>query len=227
MNQRRTALALAALFAAAIPLAWIWGSPLRLLTGSIRLDRPLASAVPATHAGWSGEDVPLTPEEIRVIQMDDSVRRRYRGPQGESATLFVSFYGNKEKGLQRYYHNPTICYRDAGWTLEATQFETVTLEDLAKQVPTCRYTFAKGGFRQLVLTVFKVDDELLDESPRNKPVWMLFERLTPKLDDGPGTFMQLQVIVPVAGNDVAAASATATKFLQDFGRPVFLAVEPR
>lgn len=227
MNQRRAALLLAVLFAAAIPFAWKWGHPLRLLTGSLSLERPLAQAIPSSRDGWVGEDVPLGEDEIRVIQMDDSVRRRYRNADGEMATLFVSFYGNKEKGLQRYYHNPTICYRDAGWALADTRFETVTLGDLAMPVPTCRYTFTREGRRQLVLTVFKVDGELLDESPRNKPVWMLFDRLTPRFDDGPGTFVQIQVIVPVGAGGDESASALATRFLLAFGRDVFLAVEPR
>lgn len=224
---RTSAVVLCALFAAAIPLSLRFGDPVERLVGTVRLARPLAVAIPASLAGWRGEDVPLTEHEERTIQVDDYVRRRYDGPAGEQVTLFVSYHGNKERGLQRYYHNPTVCYTAAGWTLDATRFENVTLQDLAKEIPTCRYTFVHGASRMCVLTVFRVDDEFLDESPRNKPFWMLVERLTPKIDDGPGTFVQVQVVVPVTGGDEPAAALLASRFLQIFGRTVLEAVETR
>jgi EpsI family protein len=228
MKSRHAAVALCALFVAALPVSIRWGDPLDRLVGTVRLARPLSVAVPAEFAGWKGTDVPLTEKEQKTILVDDAVRRAYRGPDGELVTLFVSYHGNKERGLQRYYHNPTVCYTAAGWRLDSSRFETVTLTDMAKTLPTCRYVFVRDdGARQLVLTLVRVDEEYLDESPRNKPFWMLVDRLTPRLDDGPGTFVQVQVIVPVRGRDEAEASLVATRFLEVFGRTVVTAVEVR
>lgn len=227
MNSRTTAIVLCAAFVAAIAVSLRFGDPVARLVGTARLARPLADAVPAEFAGWTGTDKPLTEHEANTLLVDDYVQRLYRGPAGEAVQLAVFYHGNKERGLQRYYHNPTVCYQAAGWRLDATRFESVTLQDLAKEVPTCRYTFTKEGARLCILTLFRIDDEFLDESPRNKPFWMLLERLTPRLDDSPGSFVQVQVAVPVRDGDDAGASLVATRFLQTFGRSVLAAVDSR
>lgn len=224
MTLRGAALLLCAVFTAGTAASLQWGDPIERLLGTAHLARPLAVAVPRDLAGWSGRDEPLTEQEQRTLLLDDFVRRVYRGPAGETVTLFVSFHGNKERGLQRFYHNPTVCYPAAGWTLEATRFERVTLEDVAAEVPTCRYVFEKAGRRMSVLTLFQVDREFLDESPRNKPFWMLLDRLKPDLDDRPGSFAQVQVIVPIEGGDEPAAAAVSLRFLRTFARHVLSAV---
>lgn len=225
ISQRGMVLALCGLFTAALPLALWWGESLDNVLGSVRLARSLGDAVPRELDGWSGQDSPLSEYEVQTILCDDYVQRTYRGPSGDVVSLFVSFYGNKERGLQRYFHNPTVCYPAAGWRLAGTRFESVTLLDAGKELPTCRYTFEQGGRRQIVLTLFKIDDEFLEESPRNKPFWMLTDRLSVDLDDSPGTFVQVNVVVPVRGTDENAANATATRFLRTFGRAILNAVE--
>ncbi|MCE9636106.1 MAG: EpsI family protein [Planctomycetes bacterium] len=223
---RTAALVLCALFVAGAAASIRWGDPLERLVGTARLARPLRDAVPVRLEGWDGRDEPLTETEMRAILADDYVRRLYRNAQGEAVTLFVSFHGNRERGLQRYYHNPTVCYPAAGWSLAATRFETITLRDAGLEVPTCRYVFDKGGAKLSVTTVFKVDDEFLDESPRNKPFWMLIDRLQPDLDDRPGSFVQVQVIVPVTDGDESKAAGLSSRFLQQFGRTLLSAVQP-
>jgi EpsI family protein len=225
-SPRSTALALCVVFAAAIPVSLRWGDPVDRLLGTVRPAQALALAIPTAAEGWTGSDQALSAKERRTLQLDDYVERTYRGPDGEALTLFVSFYGNKQRGLQRYYHNPTICYRDAGWTLLETHFERVTLQDLGREVPTCRYLFERDGQRLSVTTFFQIDDELLDESPRNKPFWTLLEKMTPSLSDAPGSFAQVQIIAPVAPGDDGAAAAATSRFLHAFGAKILAAIRP-
>lgn len=226
MKLRTAALVVCVVFAAAIPVSLRWGDPVWRLLGTVRLPRPLADAIPANAHGWTGRDQPLSAKERITIQVDEALERAYRGPAGENVTLFISFYGNKERGLQRYYHNPTICYRDAGWTLLDTRFDRVTLENLGREVPTCRYLFERSGQRLSVTTFFQIDEEFLDESPRNKPFWTLLERLTPKLSDEPGSYVQVQVVVALDGADESGAAAATSRFLQAFGADVLSAIQP-
>ena len=225
MKLRTAALVLCALFTVAAAASLQWGDPVGRLLGSVRLAHPLEQSVPAALQGWTGTDEPLTDSERDTLKLDDYVRRVYVNAAGERVTLFVSFQGNKEVGLQRFYHNPTVCYPAAGWALASTQFERVTLEDSALEVPTCRYVFEKSGARVTVMTLFKVDDEFLDESPRNKPIWLLLDRLKPDFDDTPGSFVQVQVIAPVRGGDESAAARLTARFLQVFGRTILSAVD--
>jgi EpsI family protein len=225
LNLRTAGLILFAVFGAAIPVSMRWGDPVDQLLGTVRLAHPLAESVPVALAGWSGTDQPLTARERTTIGADDVLQRLYRGPQGESVTLFVSFHGNKQRGLQRYYHNPTICYRDAGWNLVDTRFERVTVQDAAEELPTCRYLFERSGARLAVTTFFRVDDQFLDESPRNKPFWTLLEKLKPALSDEPGSVVQVQVVVAIRDGDEGAAAGAVSRFLQVFGRRLLSAIE--
>jgi len=225
VSRRGALAAVCVLFAAAAVASVFIGDRVDRLLGTVELARPLGRAIPSEHAGWRGVEEDLTPQERKTLLLDDYVRRGYRGPRGEQVSLFVSYYGNKERGLQRYYHNPTVCYPAAGWGQVDTRFSTETLHDAAKQLPVCRYIFEKGGTRISVLTFFRVDGEFLDQSPRNKPFWMLADRLTPDLDDSPGTFVQVQVIAAVQGGDDYAASDAQSRFLQAFGGVILAAVE--
>jgi EpsI family protein len=209
---------------AAVPVSWMVGDPLDRLLGTTPLARPLADAIPTEIGGWrTVQDEEMRDFELEITKVDDYVSRLYRGPQGESVFLYVAYHGNKERGMQTFYHNAKVCYPAAGWQLANEQFQDLTLHDAAKHVPTCRYTFQRGGERLSVLTFFQVDDELLDQSPRNKPFWLLADRLTPRGDEGPGTFVQVQVVVHVGDDPVAAATAQE-RFLQAFGARIFQAI---
>ena len=224
MTPQRAVLIACLFLAAAIPISFFVGDPMDRLLGTTPLPRPLRDAIPATVEGWHMvQDDELREYELQITMVDDYVSRLYEGPDGETVLLYVAYHGNKERGLQTLYHNASVCYPAAGWQLAGERFQDITLHDVAKHVPTCRYSFERGGEELSVLTFFKVDDELLDQSPRNKPFWMLGERLTPRVDDAPGTFVQVQIVVRVT-DDAISAATLQERFLQDFGTVIFQAI---
>lgn len=187
-----------------------------------QLDKPLAEAVPAEHAGWTSVDETLEPRVVSQLRLDDYLRRQYTGPEGERVVLYVAYHGNKRRGMDTIFHNPTVCFPSQGWTHLDTQFETVTLNQKAQQLETCRYVFENGPDRLSVLTFFKVGDEFLDQSPRNKAFWLLTHKLLP---DTPGAFVQVQVLTAVADGDDYAATDRQHAFLQTFGRFLLEAID--
>jgi len=213
------------LLGAAAIASYVVGDGIGRLTGTERLPRPLAIAVPAAMAGWKGVDEPMTAEVIRTLQVDDYVRRRYSAENGDEVLLYVAYHGNKERGMQTYYHNVTVCFPSQGWKPESEQTSTETLHEAAKEIPVCRYVFSKDGVKLSVLTFFKVDDTLLDQSPRNKPFWLLLDRATPQFDDSPGMFVQVQILTRVGDLGEYAAADVESRFLHDFGPTILKAVE--
>ena len=226
MNARTAAVTVCALLGAAAIASYAIGDRSSGLVGTVRLPHRLADAIPASLGGWTGTDEPLSEAAIRTTQVDDHVRRRYASDGGGEVLLYVAYHGNKERGMQTWYHNPTVCFPSQGWTLESEHTATETLPDSARPVPVCRYVFGKPGLRLSVLTFFQVGGELLDQSPRNKAVWTLLDRALPQLDDSPGTFVQTQVIVPVGAGGEAAAADLQSRFLRVFGSPILRAVDP-
>lgn len=214
-----------ALLALAVPASWVLGPDADSLLARTPLERPLAEAVPHQLGDWQGEDIGLNEVEQANLDVDDYVNRVYRHADGSTVGLFVTYQGNKQRGLRSYYHNASVCYPAQGYAQLETELSELVLTDVARRVPTCRYTFEKGPDRRLVLTFFKVDDEFLEESPRNRPFWVMAEKLGSALDDSPGTFAQVQVIAPVgAGGDLEAA-ALQRRFLQEFGRVILEAID--
>lgn len=225
MTPRTAVIVACVLLGAALPVSLVVGGRGPRTEGTLSLARELRVAIPERLAGWTGVEEPLSDAELAIIKVDDHVKRQYAGPDGERVVLYVTFHGNKERGLQTYYHNASVCYPQAGYEHVSTSLRNLVLTEIAKEVPVCRYVFQKGTTRLSVLTFFKVDDELLDQSPRNKPFWSALDRLTPEFDDSPGTFVQVQVIVPVTDGGDHAAERTQVRFLEAFGRTIFDAVE--
>ncbi len=225
MKPRTALYAVCAVMIAAAAISYAVGDPAARLTGTVRLARPLGEAIPREFAGWRGVDDPMSEHEIRTTKVDDYLRRRYRSASGDEVLLYVAYHGNKERGMQTYYHNVDVCFPSQGWKKESDRTGTETLSDAAKEIPVCRYVFGKDGVRLSVLTFFKVDDEFLDQSPRNKPFWTLLDRATPQLDDAPGTFVQVQFLTLVGKAGESGAADVQSRFLRDFGRTILTAVE--
>lgn len=225
MKPRTAVIAVCAVMATAAVVSWAVGDPSARLTGTVRLAKPLADSIPRELAGWRGVDDPMSEHEVRTTKVDDYVRRRFRSAKGDDVLLYVAYHGNKERGMQTYYHNVDVCFPSQGWTRESLRTGSETLVDVAKEIPVCRYVFSKEGARLSVMTFFKVGGEFLDQSPRNKPFWTLIDRATPALDDSPGTFVQVQFLTMVGAGGETAAADVQSRFLRDFGRAILAAVE--
>lgn len=130
--------------------------------------------------------------EKKIAGMDQYLRRQYRSADGRSAMLYAAYYGNKAKGMETIYHNPTVCFPAAGWKWAGSEQRTVTLTDAARQFDVSLDTFRKPGEEITVLNFFIVDGEVLEKPPRNKPFWIGLDKL--RLSGDPGYFVQAQVV---------------------------------
>ena len=213
----------------ALMLVLAVGIALSLLVGN--LADPLVSAetrdlkvplseFPTVIGPWKGTDRLLTPREVGIAGMDSYLRRVYVEKDGRSAVLYVSYYGNKARGMEAIYHNATICFPSAGWELTRTVRRSIRLNDIAKKFDVSIDHFHKSGNSLVVLSFFVIDGEVLEESPRNKPIWLALDRL--KLSPGdPGYFAQIQVVVMHEGK-VEETEQTAADLLAAAGRYIFL-----
>ena len=208
-------------------LLLVAGIVLSLVLG--RLGDPLVSAetrdlkipfseFPVTIGAWKGKDRPLSPKEISIAGMDSYLRRVYSNSDGRTAVLYLCYYGNKARGMESIYHNPTICFPSAGWELTRTGRRSIRLNDIAKKFNVSLDHFRKSGSRLVVLNFFVVDGEVLEDSPRNKPFWLALDKL--RFSSDPGYFAQIQVVVMSRG-DVEETEQTAADLLEESGRYIF------
>jgi EpsI family protein len=114
--------------------------------------RPALSSFPAQLASWTGKDVPLDQDTLRVLGPGDFLLRGYRDPSPESPSPFVEFFiayfPSQRTGDT--IHSPKHCIPGAGWIPEENTRILISLPGHAP-FPANRYVIGRGGDRELVL----------------------------------------------------------------------------
>jgi EpsI family protein len=207
-------------FAAGIALSLLVGTLADPLVSAKTRDLKLPfSEFPSVIGAWVGTERPLTAKELGVLGLDSHLRRVYVDQRRRSAVLYLTYYGNKARGMEAIYHNATICFPSAGWELTRTDRRTIRLNDVARKFDVSLDHFRKSGNRLVVLSFFVVDGEVLEESPRNTPIWLALDKL--QFSSDPGYFAQVQVVVMNEG-DEEETEQTAADLLEEAGRYIFL-----
>jgi EpsI family protein len=186
--------------------------------GYRQLRRPLED-FPRRVGEWVGEESPLTAKEKRVLGMDHYLRRRYRNPDGREVVLYLCYYGNKQRGIEAIYHNATVCLPAAGWEHSGNEQRKVVPLESARPLDVSLDSFRAAGAEVVILSFFIINGEIVERPPRNKPLWLGWDKL--RLSRDPGYFAQVQ-IVSRRGPDDRNAAGTAQEFLEEAGHYIFL-----
>lgn len=144
---------------------WTWAPAVVLVVGAIvtlgidtqtpmPLRAELGGVVPHELQGFTGRDVVITDEELRVAGVSSYLLREFvePGPTPDEAgpaafSVYVGYYESQTQG--RTIHSPKNCLPGAGW--EALQSSQVALATPAGVVPANRYLLQRGDQRALVV----------------------------------------------------------------------------
>lgn len=133
-------------------VALLAGSALTLLSRSsadmIPASEPLAH-IPLIVAGWTGTDIKIDPETLRVLGKGEFLSRTYTKPghPGEIG-LFIAYFPTQRTGVT--IHSPQNCLPGAGWTFEASR--SIDLNDINRKPHRVgEYIVANGENRQFVI----------------------------------------------------------------------------
>ncbi len=114
-------------------------------------------AIPLRIDNWSGDDVPLDEAVIQRTDTDDHINRIYTRNRGRDAVSIFAGCGVKVRDLMP--HRPEVCYTGAGWTLDETRKEDLTVAP-GVVLPCQIQTFFRSGLdsgRIAVLNYYIVD----------------------------------------------------------------------
>ncbi len=81
---------------------------------------------PSTLGTWTGKDLPLAPEVIKVAAVDDHLNRQYRSRQG-SIGLYIGYYQSQRQG--EALHSPLFCLPGSGWQPVSNERVDLTAAD--------------------------------------------------------------------------------------------------
>ena len=128
-----------------------------LLAGALgartRLDAPppvttaeSLTRFPGTVGRWTGQDVALDPEVIKVAAVDDFLNRQYTSAQG-TLGFYVGYYQSQRQGES--LHSPLFCLPGAGWQPVSTGDVPLTADAASPVVK--ELVVERSGSRLLVL----------------------------------------------------------------------------
>jgi EpsI family protein len=120
----------------------------RSSTDLIPVCKPL-SQVPRVIAGWSGSDLDIDQETLRVLGNGEFLSRTYTQPgYPREIGLFIAYFPTQRAGVT--IHSPQNCLPGAGWTFEASRY--TDLNDInGKPHRVGEYIVANGADRQFVI----------------------------------------------------------------------------
>ncbi|HEY1203507.1 MAG: exosortase C-terminal domain/associated protein EpsI [Bryobacteraceae bacterium] len=177
---------------------------------TVPLARPL-SEFPSQLGAWSlVRESEVDQETMEVLRADDVLSRVYSDPvRGRAASLFVAYFKSQRTGQAP--HSPKNCLPGAGWTPSESDVLAISVPGRAQPILVNRYLVSKGEDKSVVLYWYQSRNRVVASEYRAK-IYLVTDAIRYNRTDT----ALVRVIVPVAGNDSAAATTTAEEFVQAF-----------
>ncbi len=185
-----------------------------LLYSSIRPEaipagRPLAG-IPQILGPWSlVEEGVVDADTQAVLKADDLLNRVYADRStGRGVNLFIAAFRSQRNG--KAPHSPKNCLPGNGWT--PLQSDELAI-DVGRSAPISvnRYVVAHGDSRSLVLYWYQSRDRAIASEYKAK-FWVIMDAVRLNRTDT----ALVRIVVPMAPNDEAGATRTASEFVKAF-----------
>ncbi len=172
--------------------------------------RPLAQ-FPLEVGGWRMAQEGVVEKEIMdILRADDILTRTYADPAGRrAANLFVAFFRSQRTGQAP--HSPKNCLPGSGWTPSQSDVVSIAVPDRAEPIQVNRYVVSKGDEKSLVLYWYQSRNRVIASEYRAK-MYLVADAIRYNRTDT----ALVRVVVPIPGNQVDAATATAEDFVKSF-----------
>lgn len=107
-------------FIVSILLLTVFGVLMRNLSHGEEIPlRKNFSHFPLELSRWSGKELGLKKDVLKVLKVDDYMMRQYGDPRGLQLGLYVGYYKTQKQGAT--YHSPKNCLPGSGWSIVKTE----------------------------------------------------------------------------------------------------------
>ncbi len=181
----------------------------------IQLARPF-SQFPQNIGGWQSlGDITIEQEIQDLLKADDIMNRNYRGPAWPmDVNLFIAYFRSQRAGSSP--HSPKVCLPGNGWTPSESNETPLTVPGRSTPIVVNRYVVSKGTERSVVMYFYQSNGRVLANEYQAK-LYSMFASTRYHRSDA----AIVRVVVPVVGDDEAAA----VRLSGDFLKAIFPAVE--
>lgn len=172
--------------------------------GEANVSRQSLSLLPYAIGNWSGSEVPLDAETLKVVGVTDYANREYLSPTELPIQLYVGYYASQRTGDT--IHSPKNCLPGSGWDPIFAGYATVPVED-DTTIKVNKYVIAQGLDKQLVFYWYQGRGRVIASEYWGK-FWMIHDAIARNRTDG----ALVRVITPIQQGDVAQAQERLEKF---------------
>lgn len=167
--------------------------------------QPLA-LLPDSIGSWTGTEVPLDDETLRVLGLTDYANRDYISSSALNVWLYIGYYASQRTGDT--IHSPKNCLPGAGWDPIRAGYTTIPLPD-GEKIKVNEYVIAQGLDKQLVFYWYQGRDRVIASEYWGK-FWMIHDAITRNRTDG----ALVRLITPIGSDGEDAAHARLQEFTQ-------------
>lgn len=166
------------------------------------------SSFPTEMEGWISTELPITEQEMEILETRNVFVRSYKNSSGDEVALFVVYSQNNRK----VSHPPEICYTGGGAAILRNEKDSVFSDHLKKEVAANRLTISKGKFNQIAFYWFKVGDSFTPNYWKQQGLIALKSFL-----GQPASSALIRISANVENNDTSKAISD----IKEFGRLIF------
>lgn len=122
------------------------------LNGAMNKDTVRVEDFPTHIAGWVSENIPISPNDLVILETDNAFVRKYKNATGEVVYLYIVYAQQNRKVV----HPPEICYTGGGINIISKQ--TVVINVSQQRFSTNLMSLEGNSFKQMVFYWFKAGD---------------------------------------------------------------------
>jgi EpsI family protein len=164
-------------------------------------------SLPSQIGGWTGEDIPISQEDIDILGPGEYLQRDYKDASRlQKINLYVPFLPSQKAG--NTIHSPDHCLLGAGWFPISREVIQLKRPD-GSSIPVKRYVVTKPGERQLVLYWFQAHGRVVASEWQAK-YYLISDSIHMNRSDGGMVRLMIRML---DGESPDAAQARMMKFM--------------
>jgi EpsI family protein len=111
---------------------------------------------PKTFGTWTSEDLPISQEDLSMLETDNAFVRRYTNGINRAEVYLYIVYSQHNRKVA---HPPELCYTGSGISIIQNVHDPISVEYKSLTIPTNRLKLLRKNFEHISFYWFKVGEK--------------------------------------------------------------------
>jgi EpsI family protein len=169
--------------------------------------------LPMRLNGWSGRDVPLSEDMVKLAGVTTCLNRQYVAADGQRVDVYIAYYAHV---MDRVPHGPTVCLPYHGWEKKEEQVITLPTEAPGFGSLKVEKLLYERDFSQVAFLYWYAANGKQMIGRRRMYAESAWRRFLGLFGPGGGYLVQVSVSAPIADSRERAFDSVERFFRQNF-----------